>query len=49
MAKKTAKEEVVKEEAKKEKIIEKPPMLTMIDQNGYTWEVDGEGNPIRRI
>ena len=49
MAKKTAKKEVEVAEEPKEKIVEAPPMNTMVDHNGYTWELDEEGNKLRRV
>ena len=48
MAKKAAKKEVKVEETKEE-IVEAPPISTMVDQNGYTWEIDEEGNKLRRV
>ena len=49
MAKKNSKkvEEVI-EEAKDEGV-DVEVVETMIDQNGYTWEVDAKGVKIRRI
>ena len=49
MAKKAAKKEVEVVKETTEKIVEAPPMNTMVDQNGYTWEIDEEGKKLRRV
>ena len=46
MAKKEAKKEVVAE-PKKEAV--KEEFTTMIDNNGYTWKVNADGEKVERI